>query len=151
LYVGKNTFVVGIVRSKAVEEVNPAIDVIVDISALTGVEELVGVVKELPVVEIDSVRTCVRCNELGIFEKGVEVNVPSDLYNEVPVVEFNNGVADIVDDVVVLEYAVVRVVRCLNEGAGGFELGFSELISIFVESIDAYTAEVTEGVKVNIV
>ena len=101
---------VGIVRSKAVEEVNPAIDVIVDISALIDVVELVGVAKELPVVEIDSVRSCVRYDELGSFEKGVEVNVLSDLYNEVPVVDFNNGAVDILGDVVVFEYAVVRVV-----------------------------------------
>ena len=96
------------------EDENPSIDVNVDISALTNVEELVGMVKELTDVEIDSVDTCVRCDELRNFEKGVEVDLPSDLYNEVPVVDSNNGVVNTVEGVVVLDLAGVSVVWCLK-------------------------------------
>ena len=54
-------------------------------------------------MNIDSEGTCVTCDELGSFEKGVEVNSPSDLYNEVPVVDFNHDVVNIAEGVLVLE------------------------------------------------
>ena len=97
-----------------VEDGNPSIGVIVDMFALTDVEELVDIVKEVSVVEINSVDTFVRCDELRNIEKGVEVNLPSDLYNEVPVVDSDNGVVTIVVAVVVLELAGVVVVWCLK-------------------------------------